>query len=272
MPSAVTTPVTESIVIPEIVGVSEKYLEPEGPKKYDMWLVDSFPEAESVRVDKGVHIATQYYATNDNISSDLKYGPMITYGHLFNKNYNEFYQKFLKETNDEIKAEKLAEREAIEKTSDQLKDSSQIRLFNQYFSKISTPTWLKEYKENLVHSGKTPIYDLGSPEFKQSIIEARRKRENRKHTKSTQPLFVENGKKKTTYEKIEVQSGPVIQTPDIDIVKPDVAIIPKLSIDDVFSKPKNIKTTEGLINNIEQYSQLLLVDITETISLFDAFL
>ena len=247
---------------------SEKYLEPEGPKKYDMWLVDAFPEAESIRVDKGTNVSTQYYAKDDNISSDLKYGPMITYGHLFNKNYNELYEKYLKETNDTIRAEKQAELEALQKTSDQLKDSSQIRLFNQYFSKISTPTWLKDYKENLLRMGTPPIYDLNSPEFKQSVIDARRKRENKKHKKSVQPLFMENVEKKTPLLEL-VEAAPLIEIPKLDIKNPDISVIPRLTIDEVFNQPEQIRTDEGLIDDINEYNKLILVDITETTSLFN---
>jgi hypothetical protein len=249
---------------------SEKYLEPEGPKKYDMWLVDSFPEAESVAVDKGVNIATQYYSPDDNISGELKYGPMITYGHLYSKNYNEFYEEYLKQSDDPVKSAERAERDAIEKTSNQLRDNQNIRLFNQYFSQISVPTWLKDYKDNLVRAGYKPIYDLNSPEFKQSIIEARRKRDSKIKKRSIQPTYSPNPSiESKVLDRPAENKTPDIDIPTFDIDEPDIAIQPQLTIEEVFKQPEITRTDEGPITTLEEYRRLFIVDISENISLFN---
>ena len=246
---------------------SEKYLEPEGPKKYDMWLVDAFPEAENITVDKGVNISTQYYSTEDNINPELKYGPMITYGHLFHKNYNELFDNYLKETNDQMKAQDLAEKEAMDKTSSQLKDSKNLLLFNQYFSKISSPIWLKDYKNNLIRTGFKPIYDLNSETFKESILNARRKRDGKKEKKSEQPTFNER-----TIPKSPEQSEIVVENPieiEIPLVDIEVGIEQNVTIDQIFQQPGSIQTDKGFINDIDKYKSLILVDITDNPTLFD---
>jgi len=245
---------------------SEKYLEPEGPKKYDMWLIDAFPESENISVDKGVNISTQYYSPDDNISADLKYGPMITYGHLYNKNYNEVFDEYLKETNNQTKAQELSEKHAIEKTTNQLKDNQNLRLFNQYFSKISIPIWLKDYKNNLIRAGLKPIYDLNSDSFKESIINARRKRDIRKDKKSEQPTF-------PVFEKtpLEEQQENEIENP-IEIKVPILQkeqIEPDITISDIFQQHESINTDKGLIQDIEKYKSLIVVFITEKPTLFD---
>jgi len=245
---------------------SEKYLEPEGPKKYDMWLIDAFPESENISVDKGVNISTQYYSPDDNISADLKYGPMITYGHLYNKNYNEVFDEYLKETNNQTKAQELSEKHAIEKTTNQLKDNQNLRLFNQYFSKISIPIWLKDYKNNLIRAGLKPIYDLNSDSFKESIINARRKRDIRKDKKSEQPTF-------PVFEKtpLEEQQENEIENP-IEIKVPILQkeqIEPDITISDILQQHESINTDKGLIQDIEKYKSLIVVFITEKPTLFD---
>jgi len=245
---------------------SEKYLEPEGPKKYDMWLVDAFPEAENISVDKGINISTQYYSPDDNISPDLKYGPMITYGHLYNKNYNEVYDQFLKQTNDQMKAQELSEQHAIEKTTNQLKDNQNLRLFNQYFSKISIPNWLLQYKNNLIRNGLKPIYDLNSDSFKQSIINARRKRDVKKEKKSLQPTFRENPKMISEDQpEIDIEQPIEIEIPTLDTEKN----VPNITLHDIFQQHPSIVTDKGLINDIDKYKSLIVVDITENPTLFD---
>jgi hypothetical protein len=248
---------------------SEKYLEPDGPKKYDMWLVDAFPEAENVNIDKGVNISTQHYSADDNISPDLKYGPMITYGHLFNKNYDEVFDKYLLETRDLTEAQELAEQFALEKTSSQLKDTKNLRLFNQYFSKISIPIWLKDYKNNLVRNGFKPIHDLNSDEFKQSILNARRKRDIKKEQKdrqSTQPVF--SAKTDILDQKIEpavIEELLEINIPELELEIPE----PIVSIEEIFKQPITNSTDKGLIDSIDKYRTLIVVDITESPTLFD---
>jgi hypothetical protein len=252
---------------------SQKYLEPDGPRKYDMWLVDAFPEGESVKVNDDLYINTQNYY-DENIPSNLKYGPMITYGLLLHKNYNVIFKMLATEELDEDEAKQIALKEAMKQTDEQIKSSSDIRLFNQYFSKVSVPTWLNDYKHNLVREGKQAM-DINSKEFKKSIEDAilrkERIKENRKlkrqETETELELPKERLPKKT--QKIP-ESVPKKNVPDIELFLPEPTQPAKnYNIVEIFKQPVQTKTKEGLIHNLEEYRKLILVNITETVNLYN---
>ena len=251
---------------------SQKYLEPDGPRKYDMWLVDAFPEGESIKVNDDLYINTQNYY-DENIPSNLKYGPMITYGLLLHKNYNVIYKMVDSEDLDEDEVKQIALKEAMKQTDEQIKSSSDIRLFNQYFSKVSVPTWLNDYRHNLVREGKQAM-DINSKEFKKSIEEAIRRKdkikENRKLRKQ-ETVPKEQLRKRT--QKTSVLE-PVLKknVPDIELSLPEpVPTKPAkdYNIVEIFKQPSQTKTKEGVIHNLEDYRKLILVNITETINLYN---
>jgi hypothetical protein len=254
---------------------SQKYLEPDGPRKYDMWLVDAFPEGESVKVNDDLYINTQNYY-DENIPSNLKYGPMITYGLLLHKNYNVIYKMIATEELDEDEAKQIALKEAMKQTDEQIKASADIRLFNQYFSKVSVPTWLNEYKHNLVREGKQAM-DINSKEFKKSIEDAIRRKdkikENRKLRKQETQSELK-GPKEQLRKKSQKTSvpEPVLKTkvPDIELSLPLSTQAPKdYNVVELFKQPEQTKTKEGLIHNLEEYRKLIMVNITETINLYN---
>jgi hypothetical protein len=254
---------------------SQKYLEPDGPRKYDMWLVDAFPEGESVKVNDDLYINTQNYY-DENIPSNLKYGPMITYGLLLHKNYNVIYKMLSTEDLDEDEAKQIALKEAMKQTDEQIKSSSDIRLFNQYFSKVSVPTWLNDYKHNLVREGKHAM-DINSKEFKKSIEDAilrkERIKENRKLKKRETSAELEVPKERL-HKKTQKTSmlEPVLKknVPDIELSLPTPEQPPKdYNVVEIFKQPVQTKTKEGLIHNLEEYRKLILVNITETINLYN---
>ena len=251
---------------------SQKYLEPDGPRKYDMWLVDAFPEGESIKVNDDLYINTQNYY-DENIPSNLKYGPMITYGLLLHKNYNVIYKMVDSEDLDEDEVKQIALKEAMKQTDEQIKSSSDIRLFNQYFSKVSVPTWLNDYRHNLVREGKQAM-DINSKEFKKSIEEAIRRKdkikENRKLRKQ-ETVPKEQLRKRT--QKTSVLE-PVLKknVPDIELSLPEpVPTKPAkdYNIVEIFKQPSQTKTKEGVIHNLEDYRKLIMVNITETINLYN---
>jgi hypothetical protein len=255
---------------------SQKYLEPDGPRKYDMWLVDAFPEGETIKVNDDLYINTQNYY-DENIPSNLKYGPMITYGLLLHKNYNVIYKLVAKEELDEDEAKQIALKEAMKQTDEQIKSSADIRLFNQYFSKVSVPTWLNDYKHNLVREGKQAM-DINSKEFKKSIEDAIRRKdkikENRKLKKKreTSPEL-ELPKELLRKKQQKIDTEPVLkkkQVPDIELSLPaPVQQHNDYNVVEIFKQPNQTKTKEGLIHNLDEYRKLILVNITETINLYN---
>jgi hypothetical protein len=252
---------------------SQKYLEPDGPRKYDMWLVDAFPEGESVKVNDDLYINTQNYY-DENIPSNLKYGPMITYGLLLHKNYNVIYKMLATEELDEDEAKQIALKEAMKQTDEQIKSSSDIRLFNQYFSKVSVPTWLNDYKHNLVREGKQAM-DINSKEFKKSIEDAilrkERIKENRKLKRQETETELELPKKRLPKKTQKIpESVPKKNVPDIELFLPEPTQPAKnYNIVEIFKQPVQTKTKEGLIHNLEEYRKLILVNITETVNLYN---
>ena len=255
---------------------SQKYLEPDGPRKYDMWLVDAFPEGESVKVNDDLYINTQNYY-DENIPSDLKYGPMITYGLLLHKNYNVIYKMVATEDLDEDETKQIALKEAMKQTDEQIKSSADIRLFNQYFSKVSVPTWLNDYRHNLVREGKQAM-DINSKEFKKSIEDAIRRKdkikENRKLRKQEAQPQLELPKERLSKKPQKNDVEPVFKkkVPDIELSLPEPVPTqpPKdYNVVEIFKQPVQTKTKEGLINNLEDYRKLILVNITETINLYN---
>lgn len=251
---------------------SQKYLEPDGPRKYDMWLVDAFPEGESVKVNDDLYINTQNYY-DENIPSNLKYGPMITYGLLLHKNYNVIYKMVDSEDLDEDEVKQIALKEAMKQTDEQIKSTSDIRLFNQYFSKVSVPTWLNDYRHNLVREGKQAM-DINSKEFKKSIEDAIRRKdkikENRKLKKQETVPKEQLRKKQQKTSVIE----PVLKknVPDIELFLPEpepTQPAKDYNIVEIFKQPSQTKTKEGVIHNLEDYRKLILVNITETINLYN---
>jgi hypothetical protein len=198
---------------------------------------------------------------------------MITYGLLLHKNYNVIYKMIATEELDEDEAKQIALKEAMKQTDEQIKSSADIRLFNQYFSKVSVPTWLNDYKHNLVREGKQAM-DINSKEFKKSIEDAIRRKdkikENRKlrkqETKSELELALPKEQLRKKTQKIP---EPVLKknVPDIELFLPEPAQPAKdYNIVEIFKQPAQTKTKEGAIHNLEDYRKLILVNITETIN------
>jgi hypothetical protein len=222
-----------------------------------------------------LYINTQNYY-DENIPSNLKYGPMITYGLLLHKNYNVIYKMVANENLDEDEAKQIALKEAMKQTDEQIKSSADIRLFNQYFSKVSVPTWLNDYKHNLVREGKQAM-DINSKEFKKSIEDAIRRKdkikENRKLKKQEPNLDLELPKDLLRKKPQKNDAEPVLTkkpVPDIELSLPaPVQPHNDYNVVEIFKQPIQTKTKEGVIHNLDEYRKLILVNITETINLYN---
>ena len=126
---------------------SAKYIEEDGPKKYDLWYVDAFPQG--TRVTVGNH--TIYTQSYDDIAKSMKYGPAVTQNHMIRRIYNEIYAKEyddrfaktsekapfrdIKDDEERKKVVRLATRQAILQDSIRAFENSKTskHMFHQYF-------------------------------------------------------------------------------------------------------------------------------------------
>lgn len=171
---------------------SEKYLEEDGPSKYDMWGVDAFPEGNQVPVNVKDNVITHYYSPKEKYPMELKYGPEITYTHLLNQYGEEGARKFLEENWDS-------------------------KLFNKYFKEIKPPKWNKNEKRQEHPKDVQIILDSNSEDFDIAIERKRNKRSQKKQYKSM-PVKFPLKKKYQPKSKILEQSQnieyPSIEKPD----------------------------------------------------------
>jgi len=170
---------------------SEKYLEEDGPSKYDMWGVDAFPEGNEVIVNSKDNVITHYYNPKEKYSDDLKYGPEITYTHLLNQ-YGE------------------------DGTKEFLEKDYQNKLFNRYFKDIKPPKWPQKTEKGKKIE-KPIIVDEDSTQFDESI---QRKRDKRSKKQTYQPMNIKYPLKKETSKKIEIFEEPIInEIPNEEILE-----------------------------------------------------
>ena len=162
---------------------SEKYLEEDGPSRYDMWGVDAFPEGNQIPVNVKDRVITHYYSPKEKYPRDLKYGPEITYTHLLNQYGEEGAKKFLDEKWDN-------------------------KLFNRYFKEIKPPKWEKipgqKPKRGVIQS----IQDEESVQFDESI---ERRREKRSTKKQYSQMPVKFPIKKMAELKTKIIENPQIE-------------------------------------------------------------
>lgn len=126
---------------------SAKYMEEDGPKKYDLWYVDAFPQGTRVTVGN----TTIYTQSYDDIAKSMKYGPTVTQNHMIRRIYNEIYAKEyddrfdtivkkapfrdIKDAEERKKVVRLATRQAILQDAIRAFENSKTskHMFHQYF-------------------------------------------------------------------------------------------------------------------------------------------
>ena len=160
---------------------SAKYMEEDGPKKYDLWYVDAFPQG--TRVTVGNH--TIYTHSYDDIAKTMKYGPTITQNHMIRRLYNEIYAKeyeerfaktaqsspfrHIKNAEEREKVVRLATRQAILqdaiRTFENAKTSKQM--FHQYFrerqNKLEQDIPLQVPSVEVVAEESVEVSDVAQP-------------------------------------------------------------------------------------------------------------
>ena len=217
---------------------SERYLEPHGPSKYDMWGVDAFPEGEEVNVTSNDRVISHYYIPKEKYDTDKKYGPEITYNHLLNTLGDEGAEAFWKE-------------------------KYMNRLFNQYFKYEKPPQFPKKsgISKKKIESTKI-IEDPNLPEFEQALEKKREKRLSKKKSTMEKPIkLYKKPVRKTIVNQVDEEPN-FIEKPEI------IKFLPrKIDIESLFQQPPipDQLQIDGAKDNFDGLSILYLSHIPKNI-------